>query len=229
MIAQGLDEVEENIQRACKKVGRSRDEITLIAVTKTQPISIILEAYEEGIRNFGENRVQELLDKIEHLPDDIHWHMIGHLQRNKVKHVVGRVKLIHSVDSLRLAEAINQESAKGGLISDILLEVNVAEEESKFGLKIKEILPLIKRISTFKNIKVNGLMTMGFFSDNPERNREIFVDLKKLSVDIEREKIDNITMRVLSMGMTNDYQVAIEEGATLVRVGTGIFGARYSG
>ena len=229
MISIGLQEVEENIRQACKRVGRSREEITLIAVTKTQPTSIILEAYHEGIRDFGENKVQELVDKIDHLPEDIHWHMIGHLQRNKVKQVVGRAKLIHSVDSLRLAEAIDQESAKRGLISDILLEVNIGEEESKFGLKIKETLPLIEKISTFKHIKVNGLMTMGFFSDNPETNREIFVDLKKLSVDIEEEKIDNITMRVLSMGMTNDYQVAIEEGATIVRVGTGIFGARYSG
>jgi len=229
MISIGLQEVEENIRQACKRVGRSREEITLIAVTKTQPTSIILEAYHEGIRDFGENKVQELVDKIDHLPEDIRWHMIGHLQRNKVKQVVGRAKLIHSVDSLRLAEAIDQESAKRGLVSDILLEVNIGEEESKFGLKIKETLPLIEKISTFKHIKVNGLMTMGFFSDNPETNREIFVDLKKLSVDIEEEKIDNITMRVLSMGMTNDYQVAIEEGATIVRVGTGIFGARYSG
>ena len=226
MISLNLQEVEENILQACKKVDRSRDEITLIAVTKTQPPSIILEAYHEGVCDFGENKVQELVDKARHLPKDIHWHMIGHLQRNKVKQVVGRAKLIHSVDSLRLAEAIDQESAKRGLISNVLLEINVAEEESKFGLKIKETLSLIEKISELKHIKVNGLMTMGFFSDNPETNREIFVDLKKLSVDIEREKIDNITMRVLSMGMTNDYQIAIEEGATIIRVGTGIFGAR---
>ena len=226
MVKLGLQEVEEKILQACKKVGRSRDEITLVAVSKTQPPSIILEGYQEGIRNFGENRVQELVDKVDSLPDDINWHMIGHLQRNKVKQVVGKVKLIHSVDSLRLAETIEIESKKKGLISDILLEINVSGEESKFGLKINETLPLIKKISLFNHIRVKGLMTMAPFTDNPESNREFFIDLKKLSVDITRENLDNITMRVLSMGMTNDYQVAIEEGATILRVGTAIFGTR---
>jgi pyridoxal phosphate enzyme (YggS family) len=229
MIAMGLQDVEEKIIQACKKAGRSRDEITLVAVTKTQPQSVIMEAYEAGVRDFGENKVQELVEKVEPLPDDITWHMIGHLQRNKVRQVVGRAKLIHSVDSLRLAEAIDKESSKQGVISDILLEVNVSEEDSKFGLKINETIPLIEKISNFKHISVKGLMTMAPFTDNPESNREFFIDLRKLSVDIEREKIDNITMGVLSMGMTNDYQIAIEEGATIIRVGTGIFGARFFG
>ena len=226
MVKLGLQEVEHNILQACQKVGRSRDEITLIAVSKTQPLSVILEGYQEGIRDFGENRVQELVEKVDPLPDDIHWHMIGHLQRNKVKQVVGKVKLIHSVDSLRLAETIESESEKKGLISDVLLEINVSGEESKFGLKINETLPLIKKISSFNHIRVKGLMTMAPFTDNPESNRKFFFDLKKLSVDIAKENLDNITMRVLSMGMTNDYPVAVEEGATHLRVGTGIFGAR---
>jgi len=226
MIKIGLQEVEENILQACKKVGRSRDEITLVAVSKTQTPATILEGYEAGIRDFGENRVQEFIEKVDLLPEDIHWHMIGHLQRNKVKPMVGKVKLIHSVDSLRLAETIESEYAKKGLIANILLEVNVSGEESKFGLKINETLPLIKKISNFNHIRVKGLMTMAPFTENAESNREFFIALKKLSVDIARENLDNITMRVLSMGMTNDYPVAVEEGATLLRVGTGIFGAR---
>jgi pyridoxal phosphate enzyme (YggS family) len=226
MVSIGLQEVEEKIVQACKKVGRSRDEITLVAVTKTQPLSVILEGYQEGIRDFGENRVQELVEKVPHLPDDINWHMIGHLQRNKVKQLVGKVKLIHSVDSLRLAETIENEYSKKGLVADILLEVNVSEEESKFGLKINETMPLIRKIHSYNHIKVKGLMAMAPFTDNSETNRKFFIALKKLSVDITREKLDNVTMRVLSMGMTNDYQVAVEEGATILRVGTGIFGAR---
>ena len=226
MIKIGLQEVEENILQACKKVGRSRDEITLVAVSKTQTPATILEGYEAGIRDFGENRVQEFIEKVDLLPEDIHWHMIGHLQRNKVKPMVGKVKLIHSVDSLRLAETIESEYAKKGLIANILLEVNVSGEESKFCLKINETLPLIKKISNFNHIRVKGLMTMAPFTENAESNREFFIALKKLSVDIARENLDNITMRVLSMGMTNDYPVAVEEGATLLRVGTGIFGAR---
>jgi len=226
MVKIGLQEVEEKILQACKKVGRSRDEITLVAISKTQPESIILEGYHEGIRDFGENRVQELVEKIDLLPEDIQWHMVGHLQRNKVKQIVGKVALIHSVDSLRLAETIESEYSKKGLVANILIEVNVSNEESKFGLKIRETLPLIKKISTFNHIRVKGLMTMAPFTDNPESNREFFIALKKLSVDITRENLDNITMRVLSMGMTNDYQVAVEEGATILRVGTGIFGAR---
>ena len=205
MVNIGLQEVEENILQACKKVGRSREEITLVAVSKTQPESTILEGYHEGIRDFGENRVQELIEKVDLLPEDIRWHMIGHLQRNKVKQIVGKVAMIHSVDSLRLAETIESEYGKKGLVANILIEVNVSDEESKFGLKINETIPLIKKISTFKHIRVNGLMTMAPFTDNPESNREFFIALKKLSVDITKENLDNITMRVLSMGMTNDY------------------------
>ena len=226
MIRENLLDVEEKILEACKKAGRSRDEVTLVAVTKTQSESTLLNAYREGIREFGENRVQELTAKVESLPDDIIWHMIGHLQTNKVKYIIGKTKLIHSVDSLRLAEVIEKECEKRNVFADILIEVNIAEEDSKFGVNVDEVAILAKKISKFKHIKLKGLMTMPPFVDDPELNREFFVTLRKLAIDIERQKIDNVTMGVLSMGMTNDYQVAIEEGATIVRIGTGIFGAR---
>ena len=160
------------------------------------------------------------------LPGDIRWHFIGHLQTNKVKYVVGRACLIHSVDSLRLAEAIEQESAKKDVVSQILLEVNVAGEESKFGLKPEETLALARQIAGLPHVHIQGLMTIAPYVDDPEQNREVFRRLRELSVDIEGKNIDNVSMGVLSMGMTGDYQVAIEEGATYVRVGTGIFGER---
>lgn len=152
--------------------------------------------------------------------------MIGHLQRNKVKYIVDKTELIHSVDSLRLAETINQEAAKKDVVSNILIEVNVAEEESKFGVKVEEVLPLIEKIALFPNIQIKGLMTIAPYVKNPEENRPIFRRLRKLSVDINAKNIDNVNVSILSMGMTNDYEVAIEEGATMVRVGTGIFGER---
>ena len=228
-IREQIERVEENIKLACERVGRCPDEVTLIAVSKTKPNEAILEAYDAGIKSFGENKVQELSRKFLELPDEIEWHMIGHLQTNKVKSIVEKASLIHSVDSLRLAETIEKESAKRGLISKVLLEVNVAEEESKFGLRIDEVKPIIKKISKMRHIYVQGLMTIAPFVDNAETNRQIFDKLRKLSVDIDKEKIDNVCMKVLSMGMTNDYQVAIEEGATMIRVGTGIFGARDYG
>lgn len=217
------------IQGACQRAGRSRDEITLIAVSKTKPTEMLAEIYQEGVRDFGENKVQELTNKYEQLPQDINWHMIGHLQRNKVKYIVDKVKLIHSVDSLRLAEAIEQEAAKKNVVVDVLIEVNVAEEESKFGLIVDQVIPLLEQIATFSHIRVKGLMTIAPFVENPEENRSVFARLKQLSVDIAQKNIDNISVDILSMGMTNDYEVAIEEGATMVRVGTGIFGERDYG
>ena len=209
MLKENLEKVEENIQAACDRAGRKRDEVTLIAVSKTKPVEMLQEAYDLGVRINGENKAQELASKYEVLPKDIHWHMIGHMQRNKVKYIIDKVDLIHSVDSVRLAETIDKEAEKHGVIANILIEVNVAKEESKFGLMPEEVL-----------------MTIAPFVENPEENRPIFAHLRKLSVDIAKKNIDNITMSILSMGMTNDYQVAIEEGATMVRVGTGIFGAR---
>lgn len=226
MIKENLQSVQDNIKEICRKCGRNPEDVTLIAVSKTKPNEMLMEAYDSGIREFGENYVQELSDKIETLPDDINWHMIGHLQRNKVKYIVGKVAMIHSVDSLRLAEAIDNESSKKGVKTDILVEVNAANEENKFGVTLEEAEDFIRQLSHFDNIVVRGLMTSAPLVDNPEKNRVFFRQLRQLLVDINAKNIDNIHMDVLSMGMTNDYNIAIEEGATHVRVGTAIFGAR---
>lgn len=226
MLSENLKEVEEKIRRACVRSGRNRNDVTLIAVSKTKPAEVLQEAYDLGIRTFGENKVQELTEKYDLLPGDIQWHMIGHLQRNKVKYIIDKTELIHSVDSLRLAETIEKEAEKHDMICDVLIEVNVAGEESKYGVAPEELNDLIMEISRFRHVRVRGLMTIAPFVENPEENRPIFACLRKLSVDIASKNIDNITMSVLSMGMTNDYEIAIEEGATMVRVGTGIFGAR---
>lgn len=226
MLKDRIEEVEERIQEACRRAGRDRSEVTLIAVSKTKPAEVLKEAYDLGIRVFGENKVQELTEKYEVLPKDIRWHMIGHLQTNKVKYIADKVELIHSVDSLKLAETIEKEAAKRNRTIDILVEVNVAEEESKFGLRVEEVIPFIEKVAGFSHINVRGLMTIAPFVENPEKNRSVFADLRKLSVDITEKNIDNVNVSILSMGMTNDYEVAIEEGATMVRVGTGIFGAR---
>ena len=226
MITENLEQVRKNIDEACRMAGRDPKEVTLIAVSKTKPVSMLKEAYDAGARCFGENKVQEIMDKHPQLPEDIQWHMIGHLQRNKVKYIVDKVSMIHSVDSLRLAQTIEQEAAKHNVCVPVLLEVNVAQEESKFGLKMDEVLPLIETIADFPHIKVQGLMTIAPYVENAEDNRDFFRQLKKLSVDIEAKNINKVSMSVLSMGMTGDYQVAVQEGATMVRVGTGIFGER---
>ena len=205
MLADKLNLVKKNIEEACDTAGRSPQEVTLIAVSKTKPVEMLKEAYDAGARVFGENKVQEIVDKYDQMPSDVQWHMIGHLQRNKVKYIIDKVSMVHSVDSVRLAEAIEKEAAKKDICMPVLIEVNVAGEESKFGLSVEEVLPFVA---------------------NPEENREVFQKLKKLSVDIAAKNINNVNMSVLSMGMTNDYQVAVEEGATMVRVGTGIFGER---
>ena len=226
MLAENYRQVLNNIQDACQAVGRDPKEVTLVAVGKTKPVEMLQQVYDAGARVFGENKVQEIMDKYDHLPGDIRWHMIGHLQRNKVKYIVDKVDMIHSVDSYRLAQTIETEAAKKNVTVSVLLEVNVAEEESKFGLKMDEVLPLVQQISELPHVQVKGLMTIAPFVSNPEDNREIFRKLKKLSVDIEAKNINNTTMSVLSMGMTGDYMVAVQEGATMVRVGTGIFGER---
>lgn len=226
MLKDNLAQVEENIEKACKKAGRDRSEVTLIAVSKTKPVSMLQEIYDENIRHFGENKVQELCDKIEQLPEDIHWHMIGHLQRNKVKYIVGKVDLIHSVDTYRLAEEINIQAKKKNVIVPILVEVNIAEEESKFGISKEDAILLVEEISHLENVRIKGLMTIAPYVENPEDNRQYFQKIKQLSVDITNKNIDNVSMEILSMGMTGDYMVAIEEGATMIRVGTGIFGER---
>ena len=221
-----LNEVRENIRKACEKSGRSPKEVTLIAVSKTKPLFMLEEAYEAGARDFGENKVQEILEKCPRMPEDARFQMIGHLQRNKVKQVLPHAVLIHSVDSLRLAEQIDQEAEKLGITAKILLEVNVAKEESKFGMMPEEVPEMVEQISLLPHLQIEGLMTIAPFVDDPEKNRPVFQKLYQLSVDIKKKNIDNVNMSVLSMGMTGDYQVAVEEGATMIRVGTGIFGAR---
>ncbi len=226
MLKEHLYQVQENMKEACRRSGRAESDVTLIAVSKTKPLPMLEEVYSLGIRDFGENKVQELVDKAEQLPDDIRWHMIGHLQRNKVKYIVDKVYMIHSVDSLRLAEEISKEAVKRGIIVNILIEVNVAGEESKFGVTPEDTPGLVQEISHLPGILVRGLMTIAPFVENAEDNRIFFSALKKLYVDITNKNIDNVRMDYLSMGMTGDYEVAIEEGASFVRVGTGIFGER---
>lgn len=226
MLRENLKEVEEKIEAACKRAGRDCSEVTLIAVSKTKPVEDLQEIYAAGARAFGENKVQELCAKMEVMPEDIEWHMIGHLQRNKVKYIVGKVSLIHSVDSFRLAEEINIQAKKKGIVVPILIEVNIADEESKFGVSRADAIELVKQVSTLDAIRIKGLMAVAPYVVDSEENRPFFRKIKDLSVDIMLEKIDNVCMDILSMGMTGDYEVAIEEGATMVRVGTGIFGER---
>lgn len=229
MVSENLKVVEENIIRACERSGRKRSDVTLIAVSKTKPVTMMEEAIASGVSIFGENKVQEILKKQPLLPGGAEWHLIGHLQRNKVRSIAGKVAMIHSVDSLRLAEQIQKEYQIQGLTARILIEVNIAREESKFGLMPEETEEVIREIAKMPNIKVCGLMTIAPFVQDPEENRIHFKNLRKLLVDINSKNIDNISMMGLSMGMTGDYEVAIEEGATFVRVGTGIFGSRQYG
>lgn len=226
MLKANYDEVRQNIDEACKKVGRDPKEVTLICVSKTKPNEMIDELYMAGIRDFGENKVQELAGKMEALPTDINWHQIGHLQRNKVKYILGKTKLIHSVDSFRLAEEINIQAKRKGIVVPILIELNIGGEESKFGLDKEDAISFVEQVAQLDGLKIKGLMTVAPFVDDPEENRSLFKAVKDLSLEIDALKIKNVSMDELSMGMTNDYIVAVEEGATLVRVGTAIFGAR---
>lgn len=226
MVQENLRAVREKIEAACQRAGRDPKEVTLIAVSKTKPVEMMEEAYAMGQLDFGENKVQEITRKCEELPSKVRWHMIGHLQRNKVKYIVGLVSLIHSVDSFRLAETISQEAVKKNVTVPILLEVNVAGEESKYGITCEETITLAEQISKLPNIRIEGLMTIAPYVTDPEENRPVFRKLRQLGVDIKAKNMNNVNVNVLSMGMTGDYEVAIEEGATMVRVGTGIFGER---
>ncbi len=226
MLKNNLLEVQAKIASAAKKAGRNPKDITLIAVSKTKPVEMVQEIYDCGVREFGENKVQEITAKSAVLPKDIHWHMIGHLQRNKVKAVIDKACLIHSVDSLRLAQQISEEAVKKELTAKILLEINIANEETKFGFSKDETEQALRAIAALPGILVCGLMTSAPYVANPEDNREYFKEMHQLCVDLKSKNIDNTDMVLLSMGMTNDYEVAVEEGATHVRVGTAIFGER---
>ncbi|MCD8338125.1 MAG: YggS family pyridoxal phosphate-dependent enzyme [Lachnospiraceae bacterium] len=226
MLKENLQDVEERVACACARAGRSRDEVLLIAVSKTKPVEMIEEIYREGVRDFGENHPQEIRDKFPRLPDDVQWHMIGHLQTNKIKYIIERACMVHSVDSFRLAEEISKAAVRRNRIMPILIEVNMAGEASKYGIAPEDTESLIRQIAPLPGVHVEGLMTIAPYTDNPEDNRSVFRKMKKLNVDIRAKNIDNTDMSHLSMGMTGDYEVAIEEGATMIRVGTGIFGAR---
>ena len=225
-IHQNIIDIEQRITAAAQKSGRKREDILLLAVSKTIDVPRIKQAVDCGLKELGENRVQEILEKYDTMGKDVCWHLIGHLQTNKVKYIINKVKMIHSVESIKLAEEIDKRAKQSNVIMDILVEVNIADEQSKFGVTPKETLSFIKNIAFLDNIRIKGLMTVAPFVDNPEENRDCFRRMRQLLVDINAEKIDNVNMNVLSMGMSNDFEVAIEEGATIVRVGTNIFGKR---
>lgn len=226
MIQDNIVDVEKKIMAACNRSGRKREEVTLIAVSKTKPVDMMLEAIRAGIMDFGENKVQELCDKNEQIKEELYWHMIGHLQRNKVKYIIDKNILIHSLDSLRLAEQIQLDAQKRNIIQDVLIEVNIASEESKYGFKPEEVEDAILEIAKLDFIRIKGLMCVAPYTEIAEENRIYFKKMRQLLVDIKEKNIDNVTMEMLSMGMSGDFEVAIEEGATLVRIGTGIFGER---
>jgi pyridoxal phosphate enzyme (YggS family) len=225
-IKKNLEIIRKKIETAAIKSGRKLEDITLIAVSKTVDPQRIIKAIDEGITELGENRVQELTEKYDIINRDCNWHLIGHLQTNKVKYIVDKVKLIHSVDRYNLALEIDNRAKKIGKTVDILVQVNISGEESKFGVAESETFELIRKISTLENIRVKGLMTIAPYASNPETVRYVFTGLRKLSIDIEKENINNINMEYLSMGMSNDFEVAIEEGANIVRIGTALFGER---
>lgn len=217
----------EKVEKAAQKSGRRVEDITVIAVSKTVEVERIRVALEEGFVDLGENKVQELMEKYDALGENCQWHLIGHLQTNKVKYIIDKVRMIHSVDSIELAEEIQKRALKVNRTIDILIQVNVSGEESKFGISPGEVEAFIRKLSTFDHIKVKGLMTIAPYAENQEDIRGVFKQLKKIFIDINAENIDNINMEFLSMGMSNDFEVAIEEGANIVRIGTLIFGKRY--
>lgn len=227
MLKNNYFKIKNNIDALCEKKDISKEHVTLIAVSKTKPVTDIEQVYAAGCRDFGENKAQELKEKYEQLPKDIRWHFIGTLQKNKVKYVVGKAFLIHSVDSYELALEIQKRAEKMGVHCDILIEVNVARESSKQGIfDFDTVIETVEKISLLKNVHIKGLMTIAPICKNPEDNSIYFKQLKDLSVDIKHKNIDNVCMDILSMGMSSDYETAIEEGATYVRVGTSIFGER---
>lgn len=227
MLIDQYNQVKRNVEEACRRAGRDPREVTIIAVSKTKPLSMIEELRKDKVMDFGENKVQELKEKYEQISWPVRWHLIGHLQTNKVKYIVDKAALIHSVDSVKLAKQIDKEAAKRDIKEvPILIQVNFAEEDTKFGFNASEVMEMVEEISTLPHVKIKGLMQIAPFVENPEENRVYFAAMKQLSVDIKEKNFDNVDMSILSMGMTNDYEIAVEEGSTMVRVGTGIFGER---
>lgn len=226
MVSENILKIKQKIWEVCQKVGRNPDEITIVAVTKTVPVEKIKEAINAGIYDIGENRVQELLEKRNSL-ENVRWHFVGHLQTNKVKYIVNFIHLIHSVDSLKLALEIDKRAEKINRPVDVLIEVNTSGEKTKYGVKPEETIEIVKQISeNCKFVHIKGLMTLAAYSPDPENARTMFKMLKNLSDEIAKLNLKNVEMKHLSMGMSNDYWIAIEEGATIVRIGTAIFGPR---
>ncbi len=220
-----LEEIQGNIRSACEKSGRNPDEVTLVAVTKTVEADVMNAAIDLGVTIVGENRVQEIRRKFDDVKP-VSWHQIGHLQRNKVKYIADKVDMIHSVDSIRLAEEISDKAQKFGRTIDILIQVNVAGESQKFGIDDETLTEMLTEISKLEGVKVKGLMLIAPFADDPETVRPIFRRMKEIFDSTKNSNYDNVEMKYLSMGMTGDYEVAIEEGANMVRIGSGIFGKR---
>lgn len=229
MVAENYRAVDARVAAACERAGRPREEVTLIAVSKTKPVEMVQELLPLGVKDFGENHAQELVMKTETITQPLNWHFIGNLQRNKVKYVVGRACLIHSVNTLRLAEEIQKEAAKKNVIMNVLIEVNIAEEDTKMGIGEAEAIELVRQAAAMDHLKVCGLMAIAPPVETPEENRSYFRAMKELSAKIDSMNIPGVSMMELSMGMTGDFEVAIEEGATMVRVGTAIFGDRFYG
>lgn len=227
-ISENIKLIKERVKTAAQKSGRNAEDITIIAVSKTVELERIKTALKEGLVNLGENRVQELLEKYDALENQCQWHLIGHLQTNKVKYIIDKVRMIHSVDSIELAEEIQKRAQKANRTIDLLVQINVSGEETKFGISPADAKEFIRKLSTFDHINVKGLMTIAPYTENPEDTREVFRELRKIFIDINAENIDNINMEFLSMGMSNDFEVAIEEGANMVRIGTSIFGKRHN-
>ncbi len=225
-IRDNIDDISRDIRDICIKAGKDPDSVTLIAVTKTVEPERINYAISCGIRNIGENKVQEVMAKYENIEGNVNWHLIGHLQTNKVKYIIDKAALIHSVDSISLAEEISKRAEKAGLVKDVLVQVNVAQEETKFGIGYDEIDGFVRQLSKMPGIRVRGLMTIAPYYEDIDFARPIFRRLKEKYDSLSKAGIPNVDMKYLSMGMTNDYKVAIQEGSNMVRIGTGIFGAR---
>ncbi len=218
--------IEQNIDKALQRSGRTKDKVDIIAVTKTVGIEQITEAIDAGLDKIGENRVQEFLKKYDNIDREVEYHMIGHLQSNKVKYIIDKVSLIHSLDRISLAKELDKRAKRNNLTVNVLIQVNIAEEKSKYGLKVDQVIPFIEDISQYENIRVKGLMTIAPFVEDPEEVRWVFRDLRRLGETIGNKDYKNVEMEILSMGMTNDYEIAIEEGSNMVRIGTGLFGKR---
>jgi pyridoxal phosphate enzyme (YggS family) len=227
MVAENVEIVKKRIREVCSRCGRNPEDVLLLGVSKTFGIELIREAVDAGLLDIGENYAQELLEKRNGLNDArVRWHFIGHLQSNKVKYIAEYVHLIHSVDNDRLAEEVQKRAEKIDRTIDVLVEVHTTDEATKYGVPPEDAVDLIRRIARFDRVRVQGLMTMGPFSDDPNDSRPSFRQLSSLKDRISREGIQNVTMRHLSMGMSHDFGVAVEEGATIVRIGTAIFGGR---